>query len=398
MVTVRPLSRRNLQRRGELEKLVGPDAVRWGARFRRVGRLPLLLEELYVDGYEHLPQYDETAPILALSHKKALDVYAIIEFMIGRPIERFQDFTVIAQGGLFGPIYPYRDLMPGFIKASALLRPFGLFAARRFGALVKRIFEGVHCHPVYREGRDVPEREAFENPEIFAGRRLTGLEYDAFVKHARRTTLHSLVAVQEDFELHNRLFFIMPEGAYCHDGAVMDLQDFMGVFACRKQAHTIFGSLSYDELCPDFFGRTAAYLRILPAVPPPERESIDDFLTEGRRMLTENTIPTASHALAAVLHEWRERPSFRRAEFRERYLEIVAKLVDHPGAPPSPLADKAYVRDRLARFWNRRASRYLSKVRGGYVCDARKIGRFAESERTVDDIEWNFNHVKWMLG
>ncbi|MCR9141931.1 MAG: hypothetical protein NXI24_06740 [bacterium] len=400
-------ARRNLKRPKEVGELIPPAAVRQAQRLQHIVRMPRMLEEVYVRGYENLPLRKESAPILALSHKKFQDVAAIVELIAGRPLDRFHDITLIAQGGLFSAMYAYRDMVPAFCKrgaaAVALRRP-AVYFAHRLGNFLRQTFTDVNAYPVYREGRDIPiSEEDFQDPN-FAGPRITGRSYADFVKYANRETLKSVLRVQKDMEERNRMFFIMPEGGYCHDGSVAPLQDFLGVFAFRKQAPTVFGALSYDELCPDRLGRISAFINLLPPSPPPQTKQagVADFLDEGRRLLTEHTVILASHLIAAVVYEYLERDeSFGIDDLRDAFDAHCCELVAAAAEPSSAitcdpgLAKPEYRADRLRRFLRYGSSRYFQKDgRGRLRVSKANIEGFAHSERTVNDIEWNRNHAR----
>lgn len=400
----------NLRQPEQLSQLIAPSAVRQARRLQRLIRFPHLLEEVYVRGYENLPVREERAPILALSHKKKHDVAAIVELIAGRPLNRFHDITLIAQAGLFSAMYAYRDMIPRFCKrglAGWFLRRPAIFAAQRVGNLLSKTLSDVNAYPVYREGRDVPAcEEDFRNP-IFAGPRITGRSYTEFRKFASRETRQSLMRVQQDMDQFNRFFFIMPEGGYQYDGTIAPLHDFLGVFAYRKQAPTVFGALSYDELCPDRLGRITAFINLLTPTPAPEsKTAVPDFLASGRQALTENTVILASHLLAAAVQTYLTdgrffRPSELRDRFEEQYEILIHAVRDRDGLLIyDPGLDQArYRNERFRRFMRYGAPRYFRRVGGGrFRVSHESINRFARTERTVNDIQWNLNHARHLFG
>ncbi|MEQ9362812.1 MAG: hypothetical protein RIF32_01135 [Leptospirales bacterium] len=399
-------ARRNLRRRQEICQLISPGAVRQARRLQNWVRFPRMLERVYVRGYENLPLRSEPAPILALSHKKIHDVAAIVELIAGRPFERFHDITLIAQAGLFSAMYAYRDMIPLFCKrglSGTLLRPAAIFLAHRAGDFLRRTFSDVNAFPVYREGRDIPTcEEDFRNP-TFAGPRITGRSYADFVKFANRETRHSLIRVQQDMEDLNRMFFIMPEGGYRHSGAVAPLHDFLGVFAYRKQARTVFGSLSYDELCPDRLGRISAFINLhAPTPPPAAKNDVEIFLARGRRDLARNTVLLASHLFATIAYEYLENEtSFRASDLGNRFEKECAALIaaakfDSSGIVFDPgLEERSYREERLRRFIRHGLRRYFRRVgRGRFQISRKRLEGYARSERTVNDIEWNRNQAR----
>ncbi len=391
-----------------IDQLISKPTVRQARRAQRVVRAPGLLSEVYVRGYEHFPKRTDPAPIVALSHKKIHDVATIVELIAGRPREHFHDVTLIAQAGLFSAMYFYRDMVPAFCKrgfAAFLLSRPTVWLAHRLGGWMRRIFRDINAYPVYREGRDIPESEAdFQNP-LFADPLITGQSYADFIKFANRETRRSLMAVQQDMERDNRTFIILPEGGYLHDGSVAPLHDFLGFFAYRKQAPTIFGSLSYDELCPDWLGRIDAFVDLQAPTPPPaDKSELTGFLARGRERMHAGTVLTASHLIACVAHSYRQSDAdFSRAEFRARFFALC-DAIGESRSQPAPaydpgLASAQYRAERLRRFFRRSASRYFKRAGRGRLCVCpQKLQGFEDTERTVNDLEWNRNHVPdWLL-
>ncbi len=403
-----PEAARNLANE-RVAELISPAAVRQARRIQRMIRAPRMIEEVYVRGYDHLPARSEHAPILALSHKKIHDVAAIVELIAARPFDRFHDITLIAQAGLFSAMYAYRDMVPAFCKrgvAGFFLRPPARFFAHRVGGFLRRTFADVNAYPVYREGRDIPHSEADFHDPLFAGPRITGKSYKEFVKFANRETLHSLIQVQQDMDQRNRLFFIMPEGGYRHDGGIAELHDFLGVFAFRKQAPTIFGSLSYDELCPDRMGRIAAFINLHPPTPAPgAKTEVAEFLARGRHEMGERTVLLASHLLACLVYDYQQRgESFSESELADRFDERSAELLAFSRARPAARAHDpglerpAYRAERVRRFLRFGRRRYFSRAGDGRLrVSPERLARFERSERTVNDIEWNRNHARHWL-
>lgn len=397
-------TRENLKQLDQLAQLIQPATIRQAKRFHRFARLPRLLDDVYVIGYDRLPARAEPAPILALSHKKIHDVGVIVEVMAGRPLQKFHDITLIAQAGIFSAMYTYRDLIPRFCKLgpfSFVLRPLSIATAHRTGKFLRKIFSDVHAYPVYREGRDVPGCEADFIDANFAGPAITGKSYAEFLKFASRETRHSLIRVQQDLVELNRTFLILPEGGYLYDGGVAPLQDFLGVCAYRKQAAVIFGALSYDELCPDRLGRIRAWVHLLPSEPPPAAKTdVPEFLAHGRRLLTNGTVILASHLIAAAVREFQASGhSFREQDlqdaFERRFQEMLARGASLPVTYDPGLDDAQYRAERFHRFVRRGFSRYFRKVSGGrFQVSPTRVARFARTERTVDDIAWNYNHAR----
>ena len=383
----------NLRRGPELAGMINARAERWARRVHPLGYLPHLMEAVLVRGYERLPRVSEDAPIFAFSHKKLHDVFAVVELLGGRPLERFFDLTIVAQAGLFSGIYPYRDLVPQFLKTRAT-RSIAAALANRVGLLLRDIFESVNAYPVYREGSDVPtSRAEYDGPD-FAGRLLTGLDYEEFKRMAARKTRETLTGVQRDLVERNRMLIIAPEGGYRSDGSIRPLHNFLGMVALRKARPTITASLSYDELCPDRWGRICGWVEISEALAPPQKRSGLASWTAGvRARLQENTIALASHLIAtAVLAPGRQ--DFSERELVEQLSELTMRLSEL-GAPFDPgLMEQSYLEERLERFMRANRKRYLRKKAGRYAVDPEGLKRFYRSERTVDNLHWNRNHIK----
>lgn len=383
----------NLKTRAPLEQYVQPRAIEWGRRIHRLSYLPSFMENVYIRGLENLPRVDEPSPILAFSHKKFHDIFALVAFMLARPPERFHDLSLVAMAGLFNGIYSFRDAIPDSLKKGPLIRPLA-FVGRNAGKIIRGVFQAFNGYPVYRDGADVPTEEEYNDP-AFSGRLVTGMDYETFRKHAVRETLNSVISVQKDISEKNRTFVILPEGRYMHDGAVAPLRDFMGVTAFRKQRASVFASLTYDELCPDGLGRINGWIMTSESLAPPaDKDSIPEFLTEARARLQNNSVLLATHAIAIALSEARSRESVAIEELEERYQAVAAAMLSCPYPHDPQLADESYRKDRFARFLRAFRRRWLVRAgKGRYSFNHAELAKFAASERTVNDLEWNRNNA-----
>lgn len=394
---IRPRVNANLKRRRQLIELLDREIIAWGGRLRKLSYLPGYLEGVHLAGQEKLPGRDRPAPIMAFSHKKAHDVWVLTEYFLGRPLHQFHDITAVIQAGVHSPIYPWRDVLPDFWKRHAR-RP-ALFAAKTIGARLTALFEKLHTFPVFREGLDVPKDAAAFEAEL-AGTDLLGMAYDEFQRYANRTTMQSVVAVQKEMAARNANLVIAPEGRYRLDGSVGEIQALLGMVALRKEREAYLLSLSYDELCPDRLGRIKAFINISDALPAPaSKRKIDRYLREVREILQTGTVATASHLIAACLRVYLEAGrEFTRAELERDLAERCAGLAQS-NAPRDPGVDEAaYRSERLARFWRKFARRWFDRRGRHYRVNPERIEDFAESERTVNDIQWNCNNLVHLPG
>ncbi len=321
------------------------------------------------------------------------DAFAIVHYMAARPLEQFQDFTVVAMGGLFDGFYLYRDFFPTWTRGW-LLSGATAFAARTLGGRLRRIFEDLYVHPVYRPGADVPRREEYES-RAFAGQNLTGLSYDDFVRHSAKETLSSLIAVQREIEENNRLFLILPEGRYCHDGGVVEFRDFVGVVSFRKQRPLVLGGLSYDELCPGRLGRIDAWIHTKPPLAPPaSKAEVSAFLLQARIRLQEATPLLASHAIAAALRRQLDGEWFAQADLENEAKNWMLRFVDS-GLPHDPeLRDEAWREERIRRFYAGPGRKWIEQDGARLRLRLPRVEDFNRGERTVNDILWNTNCVR----
>ncbi len=386
-------ARLHMRRAERIKACIGPQTYKWARRARPLFNMPYLMGRVWVRGFEHMPLFTEPAPILAFAHKKIHDVCVVTNFLMARPLERFHNLTLVAQGGLFNGIYPWRDLTPAFIQRSFLRRPAAALA-RLLGRGISFFMRVVNANPVFREGSDLPTTPEAYNHHSFAGELIMGMPHADFVKFANRETRNSVINTQRELVELNRTFVIFPEGIYMHDGAIAETQDLTGVAAFRKRRAVHFISMTYDELCPDRLGRIDAWLDIAPlAGPPTGREDIADFLAAGRKQLQDNSVITASHLIALALNELREREKFTRAELVERFEQLAARTIQSPLLFDPNLAREEYRRDRLKRFLRSR-SRWFRRKGNDLYPRRDEMQKFLESERTVDDITWNCNNVR----
>ncbi|MBX7057373.1 MAG: hypothetical protein K1X75_04860 [Leptospirales bacterium] len=392
-INARHCSDRVFQRPSLLTGLINKDMIRWAGRFHALGKLPGMISNVHVSGYDRLPLREQPAPILSFSHKKLHDVFTIVDYMAGRPLDRFHEPTIVAMAGLFDGFYAYRDLLPDILKM-APLRPAAVLLGRSLGRSIRSIFESLNAHPVYRDGSDIPTREQYESAQ-YSGRSLTGMNYDDFLRRAAKETLNSVVAVQRELAEKNRTFLILPEGRYLHDGQVAEFRDFVGVMAFRKKRALALCGISYDEFCPDALGRVEAWVHTMsPLAPPESRSAIPTFLNEARDCLQSAAPLLATHAIAAALKPLLDGREFLLDDVQlaanEHMQRFAAALL-----PKDPaLQEEARRAERWRSFLRARQSQWMEACAGNrWRLRLSSIDRFARTERSVNDILWNYNCV-----
>lgn len=359
-----------------------PRAARLAVKFHRAARLPGCLADLFLVNGEALKEPLEKAPILAFSHKKLHDVLLTIQFLLCREFP-MPKHTVMAQGGLFSGMYVYRDWMPRFLKR-APLRYAALWFSRRMGGSLERFFRALDCNPVYRRFRDVPSRRVYEGP-LFAGKEISGLSYDEFMLHTRKETEKSISTVMRHIMDENRQLIVFPEGKYQHSGEIARLNRYLMKIAGDSGHPVMTVSFSYDELCPDFFGRIDGWMA--PQVIGPDRRAA---LTEKTaNALQRNTVILASHLIAIILL-CKEKLTADEFAAKMQKLAMAARTANLLIDPRLETID--FCQDRLKRFLGRRKLARL--VSGKIEVNPSAVARFRRSERTVNDLLWNRNNVK----
>lgn len=398
-VPLRALVRKRMRNKSALLGVTDATVIKWARRMRRFLHLPGMVDEVYVRGLDRLPKREEHAPILAISHKKIHDVAALIVFMAGRPLERFHDLTYVAQGGLFSPLYTYRDLIPMFARRH--LPRLSTSLARWAGRISERLFSGLHGYPVYREGKDVPPDEDAYESIYFGGTPLFQMIYEDFVKFAGRETRNSVIKVQRDLVEKNRTFVILPEGIYRHDGRVANLQDFLAVTAFRKQRSTTPIALGYDELCPDRLGRISAFIDVAAVqTPPAEKKEMAPFLENIRQILQDHTPITTTNLISLALKE-RGTQEFAWHLLESDVSDLAKLTTGSPFSYDPGLAKADYLSQKLQRFRKRFGKAWFSWQKGNARLRPIAAETFADSERTCNDILWNCNtvvHLEEYLG
>jgi len=392
---LRPRADENLNEKVDLlEDIVGP-AVRKRARLiHSLSYYPKMLGMSFGAGLDRLPLLEEPAPILCFSHKKIHDVMCIAQYMLGRPLERFHDFTLVAQGGLFHGIFPYQDLVPNLLKSRFTGIPLG-WSSRVLAKYFRELFVDINAHPVYRDGSDVPEsEEQYRHPD-FAGPYVTGMSYDEFLNYTRKQTAKSVLQVQRDMVDKNRSFVILPEGRYCHDGRISDLLDLAALASFRKNRNVVYISLSYDELCPDPRGRIDSFCWTTEPVQPPESKSaFKEFMNEARNLLQESTTVSASSILAAVtLKALQSGHEISRSALEQDFLLRCDDVVKSDLVFDPRLKDPKFRLQRFSRYLSRKAGKWFSIAGDSMKARPRRILNFDEGERTVPDLLWNINNV-----
>tara|TARA_Y100001937_G_scaffold23899_1_gene34122 strand:+ start:140672 stop:141883 length:1212 start_codon:yes stop_codon:yes gene_type:complete len=374
--------------------MCGPNLPGRGRLLHAVSYYPRLLEGAYVAGYEHIPPVTESAPIMCFSHKKIHDVMALAQFMIGRPVNQFHNITLVAQGGLFHGIFPYQDMVPGFLKNRLLKLPLGL-GSRFIARFFRGLFEDLNAYPVYRDGSDLPLTEEEYRGPGFAGPHVTGMSYPDFQKYTRQQTAKSVIQVQRDMEEKNRSFVILPEGRYCHDGRISELLDLAAYASLRKSRPIIYTTLSYDELCPDALGKIDVMMYTAPPVPPPEsKNDFKEHMRKGRRLLQENTVIMASSLLAAAtFQELQKSPVISRKSLKEKYEELFRRLQSSNHLYDPRLNDQQFREERWGRYLSRKAFKWFSVSGDSMKVRPRRILSYDDGERTVPDLLWNINNV-----
>ncbi|MBI38274.1 MAG: hypothetical protein CMF59_01645 [Leptospiraceae bacterium] len=372
----------------------GPKLPGRGKLLHSISYYPKLLEAAFVAGYEHIPPVTEQAPIMCFSHKKIHDVMALAQYMIGRDVERFHNLTLVAQGGLFHGIFPYQDMMPGFVKNQLFKLPAG-WSSRFIARYFRGLFEDLNAYPVYRDGSDLPITEEEYRHPSFAGPQVTGMSYADFHKYTRKQTAKSVLQVQRDMEEKNRSFVILPEGRYCHDGRISELLDLAAFASHRKSRPIVYTTLSYEELCPDALGKIEVFMYTTAAVAPPEsRNDFKEHMKKGRTLLQNNTTVLASSILAAATFmELEKGPVVSRASLQQRYEELSLKLLESELIYDPRLQDEAFRKERWSRYISRKAFKWFS-IRGDEMkVRPKRILKYDDGERTVPDLLWNINNA-----
>lgn len=378
----RPIASAHLLNKEGILSATNKRALRWARRFHRIASLPGCLGEVFVCGAESLALHPEKTPVLAFSHKKMHDVLLAVEFLLCRefPMPRH---TVIAQGGLFSGMYVYRDWIPAFMKA-ALLRPSSIAVSKWMGAALARFFRDMDCHPVYRRFRDVPSQKVYNSP-VFAGKAISGFEYEEFMKFTRAETEHSISTVSRHILQENRQLIVFPEGKYQHSGEISRLNRFLMQIAGDSGHPVMTVSFAYDELCPDRLGRIDAWFCPV-LVPADKRAALTASVAES---LQRNTVILASHLIAVILlSRARHTPD----AFAEHMQTLAERARQAGHRIDTRLCTLDFNRERLHRFLKRRNLSGLNK--GVIEIRPHELRKFARSERTVNDLAWNRNNIK----
>ncbi|MCB1166654.1 MAG: hypothetical protein KDK33_10890, partial [Leptospiraceae bacterium] len=266
----------------------------------------------------------------------------------------------------------------------------------RFMAMFFRgLFADVNAYPVYRDGADVPTSEEDYRHPRFAGRWVTGMKYDQYLNYTRKQTAKSVLQVQKDMVEKNRSFVILPEGKYCHNGRIAELLDLAALAAHRKNRSIVYTSFSYEELCPDARGRIELFLYTNPPVEPPQsRAEFKDFMNQGRDLLQNTTVITASGILAAAtIAALQNGTTIDRKALHDRFLELAHAVVKSDFLHDPRLADQDFLEDRWSRFLSRKASRWFAFRGQEMKVRPRRILDYDAGERTVPDLLWNMNNI-----
>jgi hypothetical protein len=378
----RPIASAHLLNKEGILAATNPRAVRWAGKFHRAARYPGCLGEIFLANAEVLKKHQNKTPILALSHKKLHDVLLTVQFLLCREYP-MPTHTVMAQGGLFSGIYVYRDWIPDFFKRWPL-RVLSLWFSRRMGAALARFFRAMDCNPVYRRFRDVPSRRVYDSNR-FAGRQLSGLSYDEFMVFTRNETESSIETVTRHITEENRQLIVFPEGKYQHSGEISRLNRFLMKIAGDSGHPVMTVSFSYDELCPDAWGRIDACMSAA-IVGPDKRAALTAKTAEA---LQKNTVIMASPLIAIILLG---KTKLTRGQFALRMHEIASQAAAAGWLVDPRLESHDFCKERLDRFLKRRS---LARIASGKIeVNAKTLRRFKRSERTVNDLLWNKNNVK----
>lgn len=378
----RPIASLHLLNKDGILAATNPRAVRWAGKFHRAARYPGCLGEIFLANGELLKQNHLKTPILAISHKKLHDVLLTVQFLLCRefPMPRH---TVMAQGGLFSGMYVYRDWIGGFLKRWPL-RIISLWFSKWMGAALARFFRAMDCNPVYRRFRDVPSRRVYDSSR-FAGPELSGLSYDEFMVFTRNETESSIAAVTRHIMEENRQLIVFPEGKYQHSGEISRLNRCLMKIAGDSGHPVMTVSFSYDELCPDFWGRIDAYMSAA-LVGPDKRAALTIKTADS---LQKNTVLVASALIAIVLLG--KEPLTREEFAREMHL-LAGRAVSAGLLVDDRLQSLAFCQERLSRFLKRSK---LARISSGKIrINPGRLRKFRRSERTVNDLLWNRNTVK----
>ncbi|MCB1172840.1 MAG: hypothetical protein KDK39_04715 [Leptospiraceae bacterium] len=392
-----PLAQANLRRRSELQAIVGAKAWRWAGWLTRLARSYGMLSAVYANEHNHWPLATAEAPLYAFAHKKFHDVPAITIYMLARPLTHFHHVTIIGQAGIHSAVYPYTEWIPGFLKAP-LLDPFAVQAARILSWPIKDLFNSVNTYAVYRE-QDMPATVAQYESIHFGGQRILGMDYEAYRQMARQKTRSSLVRVMQDISELNRSLVIAPEGGYCFDGTIQKMQDFLAFTALKKNRRTLPCTISYDELCPDTMGRIDCYVHTgAPLDPPAGKTDTQRWSQDLQRILTQNTTIVASQLIAAVLWKHRAQGRIGVDELGAQFHQLAQRMsaISHLQLAPGLLTSKTRERS-LRRFLRSVGRKWLRRRGSTYIYNQDKMDSFTAKERTVGNLEWNYNHIAWLV-
>ncbi|MCB1175407.1 MAG: hypothetical protein KDK39_17665 [Leptospiraceae bacterium] len=389
------------------------------------------LQSVTALGIHHLPPAQQAAPILAFSHKRGEDVPVIIDFLTGRPPARLHGATMIATAGVFNNTWLYGEVFPASWKQGWRDR-VSAQAARILGRWLKHIFQSAHCYPIYR-AVDMPRQINRYESIRFGGRRVTGLDHETYLQMAARESRQSLMNVFQEMTTHNRNFVILPEGGYKYDGTIRPLQEFVAMASFRKKRPVQPIAFGYDELCPDARGRIRVTLNIAaPMDSPAAKSDFSTFLTSLQSQLVYATPITASHLIGWCLSTWlpqtrlpehiqsatsqiwqgaslpvrpldftdpdlKQATRFRRSTFDKFVYSLwqrLTKLVSMNVITDPAIQSVDGLKSRLDAFWKHKALQYLDPIDTDiWQLNPQRALDFAASERTVNDLEWNRNHL-----
>lgn len=388
----------NLAKEKSLNVILGKKAVRWAKRIVWASQLPGMIEEIYARGIDTLPDVSTPAPIMAFAHKKFIDVPGITVFMAGRPVSTFHGVTIMSQAGIHSGIYPYSEWIPDIFK-NPLTDPMSRLAAKKIGNIIKDLFTSFNTYPVYREGRDVPDSREKYNANSFGGKRILGMSYEEYKNFAAKKTRQTLMQVFKDIADLNKSFVIAPEGSYTHDGKIQPLEDFIAFAANRKKRMTVACGVSYDELCPDTWGRVAGYISAAKPLPPPnDKREIPDWLVHLRELLLENQTIVASHIIATVLKKYEKTGSLSETEFLDSWNETITELENRKNVLLAPVLSNTKEREfKLKRFFLANGKKWLTRKKNIYYFNTNTIEKFDPLQRTINSLDWNYNQINHLF-